>query len=185
MAFSYTGTKSQESEAENENEGADETEAKSAEEGENQDDKEENDADGGNPSSPSPMGGPPPVTDVLRTPQLSDFGLSEMQLKRVLAGAEKCPEMPLMPEIRISRPLLNTPGPPPMPITPKCALRMDDDELKTPQMHDFGISENTQCLINDFTMDLFLKNENPQQYIIFIYSLIFQESRVTLPGCNK
>lgn len=170
MAFSYTGTKSQESEAEKEE--ADETEAKSAEEGGNQEDKEENEAVGGNQSSLPPMGGPPPVTDVLRTPQLSDFGLSEMQLKRVLAGAERCPEMPPMPGISISHPLLNTPGPPPMPITPKCALRMDDDELKTPQMHDFGISEHTRCLINDFTMDLFLKNnEKPQKYIIFINSL--------------
>uniref|UniRef100_A0A3B4XZE9 Spindle and kinetochore associated complex subunit 3 n=1 Tax=Seriola lalandi dorsalis TaxID=1841481 RepID=A0A3B4XZE9_SERLL len=118
----------------------------------------------GDDQSSSPVKvGPPPFADVLRTPQLSDFGLSEMQLKRALAGAEWCSEVPPMPEMSLPHPSLNTPAPPPMPLTPKCALRMDDDELQTPQMHDFGISEHTMCLNNDFTMDLLRKNvEKPQ-----------------------
>lgn len=116
------------------------------------------------PSSP-PLDGPPPVTDFLRTPQLSDFGLSEMQLKRALAGAEWCSEVPPMPQISLPQASFETPAPPPMPLTPKCALRMDDDELLTPQMQAFGISEHTMCLINDFTMDLFQKNiDKPQRY---------------------
>ncbi|KAM4557760.1 SKA complex subunit 3 [Odontesthes bonariensis] len=104
-------------------------------------------------SSPQKM---EPFTDVLRTPQLSDFGLSELQLKRALAGAEWCSEVPPMPEMSLPHPALNTPAPPLLSITPKCALRMDDDELQTPQMHDFGISEHAR--------GLFQKNvEKPQR----------------------
>ncbi|XP_041856801.1 spindle and kinetochore-associated protein 3 [Melanotaenia boesemani] len=99
-----------------------------------------------------------PFTNVMHTPQLSDFGLSELQLKRALAGSEWCSEVPPMPEMSLPHLSLNTPAPPHMAITPKCTLRMDDDELQTPQMHDFGISEHTMCLNNDFTMDLFQKN---------------------------
>ncbi|XP_067373314.1 spindle and kinetochore-associated protein 3 isoform X1 [Channa argus] len=124
--------------------------------------RSQEEVDGDHCTSPS-KAEPQPFTDVLRTPQLSDFGLSEMQLKRALAGAEWCSEVPPMPEMNLPQPLLNTPAPPPMPITPKCALRMDDDEIQTPQMRDFGISEHTMCLNNDFTMDLFRKNtEKPQ-----------------------
>uniref|UniRef100_A0A3Q3MS05 Spindle and kinetochore associated complex subunit 3 n=1 Tax=Mastacembelus armatus TaxID=205130 RepID=A0A3Q3MS05_9TELE len=87
--------------------------------------------------------GPPPSRDVLRTPQLSDFGLSAMHLKRALAGAERWSEVPPMPKMSLPHPSLSTPSPPPMPITPKRALQMNDDELQTPQMNDFGISEHT------------------------------------------
>ena len=123
---------------------------------ESQEDDEGNDC-----SSPPKM--ELPFNDVMRTPQLSDFGLSEMQLKRALAGAEWCSEVPPMPEMILPQPSLNTPAPPPMPLTPKCALKMDDDELQTPQMHDFGISEHTMCLNNDFTMALFQKDVEKRQ----------------------
>ncbi|XP_053184874.1 spindle and kinetochore-associated protein 3 [Scomber japonicus] len=146
----------QESEAEDEE--ADENENKSA--GEEEESQEESEAS-------HSSAGPPAPADLLRTPQLSDFGLSEMQLKRNLAGGEWCSEVPTMPELIFPKPSLNTLPTPPMPITPKCALRMDEDELQTPQMHDFGISEHTMCLNNDFTMDLFRKNvkkpERPPQ----------------------
>uniref|UniRef100_A0A3Q2PLV5 Spindle and kinetochore associated complex subunit 3 n=1 Tax=Fundulus heteroclitus TaxID=8078 RepID=A0A3Q2PLV5_FUNHE len=100
-----------------------------------------------------------PVPDVLRTPHLSDFGLSELHLKRVVSGAEWCPEVPPMPEIRLPQPSLQTPPLPPTAMTPKRALWMDDDELQMPQMHDFGISGHTLCLNNDFTMDLLRKRD--------------------------
>ncbi|XP_069569484.1 SKA complex subunit 3 [Brachyistius frenatus] len=136
-----------------------EAEDKVADEDESDSMKEEKEGsqeeDGDNQSS-SPPTAEPPFTDGLRTPRLSDFGLSGMQLKRTLA--QGCFEAPPMPEMRLPLPSLNTPAPPPMPITPKCALRMDEDEPQTPQMHDFGISEYTMCLNNDFTMDLFRKN---------------------------
>ncbi|XP_076603784.1 SKA complex subunit 3 [Chaetodon auriga] len=143
--------KGQESDAEDEV--ADENETKSAGgEGGGQEEAE------GNHSSSPPSAGPPPATDVLRTPRLSDFGLSEVELTRALSGAEWCSEVPPMPVMSLPHPSLNTPAPPPMPITPKRALRMDDDELQTPQIHDFGISEHTMCLNNDFTMDLLRRN---------------------------
>lgn len=154
VTFFSAGDKSQESE----DQLADENDNKSAEE------EEEETEEAGDAHSSSPVKiGPPPVTDVLRTPQLSDFGLSEIQIKRAVAGA-KWSEAPPMPEISLPQPSLHTPAPPPMPITPKCALRMDDEELQTPQMNDFGISEDTMFLNNDFTMDLFRKNaQKPQR----------------------
>ncbi|XP_014829791.1 PREDICTED: spindle and kinetochore-associated protein 3-like isoform X2 [Poecilia mexicana] len=100
-----------------------------------------------------------PFADLLRTPKLSDFGLSELQMKRALGGAEWCAEVPPMPELNLPQPSLRTPAPPPLAMTPKCALRMDDDDLQTPQMRDFGISEDTMCLNNDFTMALFRKKD--------------------------
>lgn len=109
--------------------------------------------EGCHPSSP-PACAPLPAVDILHTPQLSDFGLSEMMLKRAVAKAERCPEEPAMPNISLTQAAFDTPEPPPIPLTPKCALWMDDDELMSPQLKDFGLSENTMCLNNDFTMDL-------------------------------
>ncbi|XP_008299599.1 SKA complex subunit 3 [Stegastes partitus] len=118
--------------------------------------------DGATLCSPPPSA--PTFSGVLRTPQLSDFGLSEVQIKRALAGAEWCSEVPPMPEMSLPHPALTTPAPPLLPLTPKCALRMDDDELQTPQMHDFGVSEHSMCLNNTFTMNLLQKNvEKPQR----------------------
>ncbi|XP_034057347.1 spindle and kinetochore-associated protein 3 isoform X2 [Gymnodraco acuticeps] len=117
---------------------------------------------GGSPSSSPQTAKPPAFTDVMRTPRLSDFGLSEMQLKKSLAD---CSEVPPMPEMSLPYPSLYEPAPPPpMPFTPKCALRMDDEDLRTPLPSDFGLTEYTMCLNNDFTMDLFKKNvEKPQR----------------------
>ncbi|XP_020776061.2 spindle and kinetochore-associated protein 3 [Boleophthalmus pectinirostris] len=106
----------------------------------------------------SPEKPPPPLANPMRTPQLSDFGLSEAQLKRALDGGEWCTDVPQMPEMNLPHPALNTPAPPAMALTPKRALCMDEEELLTPQMHDFGISEHTMCFNNDFTMDLRLKS---------------------------
>ncbi|XP_028291653.1 SKA complex subunit 3 [Gouania willdenowi] len=117
--------------------------------------KEEDQDDGENRTSTSPKE-QPPGNDVMRTPQLSDFGLSELRMKRAFAGMDWCVEAPPMPELILLQPSFQTPALP-MIITPKCALRMDDEELQTPQMHDFGISERTVCLNNDFTMNLFQK----------------------------
>lgn len=107
-------------------------------------------------SRPPPLsaGTPPPVTDAMHTPKLSDFGLSEMMLKRVLVRAQQCPEEPPQPNISLTQAALVTPDPLPVSLTPRRALRMDDDELMSPQLQDFGLSENTMCLINDFTMNL-------------------------------
>lgn len=105
------------------------------------------------PPSP-PAGTPPPVTDVMHTPKLSDFGLSEMMLKRVLVQGQQCPDEPPKRITGCAQADLVTPEPPSISLTPRRALRMDDDELMSPQLQDFGLSENTVCLINDFTMNL-------------------------------
>ncbi|KAK9537224.1 hypothetical protein VZT92_004859 [Zoarces viviparus] len=149
-------TKAKDEALEAEDEAAEENEAKSSTVGGGGESKE----DGGSRSSSPPL---PLFPDVLRTPRLSDFGLSEVAMKRALASL--CSEVPPMPELSLPHPSLNTPGPlPRMALTPKRALRMDDDELLTPQMPDFGLSEYTMCLNNDFTMDLLRKNvEKPQR----------------------
>ncbi|XP_061774256.1 spindle and kinetochore-associated protein 3 [Nerophis ophidion] len=111
--------------------------------------------------SDSPQAAAPPTfTNPMRTPRLSDFGLSERQLKRNMGAPEWCAKVPAMPEMSLPQPALHTPAPPPLPLTPKCALRMDEDDMRTPQMIDFGLFEHTSCLNNDFTMDLFRKNAN-------------------------
>lgn len=107
------------------------------------------------------MDEPLPVSDVLRTPQLSDFGLSEMGLKKGMAGSDWCLEEPIMPQISLPQSFNRLP---PKPVTPKCALWLDDDEPQTPKLQEFAISEPTSFLLNDFTMDLFKKNvQKPQR----------------------
>lgn len=100
----------------------------------------------------TPVKVPLPAGDPMRTPQLSDFGLSEIHLKKALGGtgfpgdAAHTPVMSLPPPSLVMQP--------PMPKTPKCTLSMDEDDPLTPRMEDFGITEHTMCLNNDFTMDL-------------------------------
>lgn len=132
-----------------------------------EEEESDEDARAAEPTSPL-LDGPPPVTDVLRTPQLSDFGLSELFLKKGLARSERCPEEPPMPQISLPQPF-KAAGPPPMPVTPKCALWLDDDEPQTPKLHEFAISEPTLCLLNDFTMDLFKKNVEKLQRCVFFF----------------
>uniref|UniRef100_A0A672KFR7 Spindle and kinetochore-associated protein 3-like n=1 Tax=Sinocyclocheilus grahami TaxID=75366 RepID=A0A672KFR7_SINGR len=94
----------------------------------------------------------PPV-DQLRTPKLSDFGLSALQFQRVLGEAEPPHIAAPVPAVALSPPsfVMNM-----QPKTPKCSLHMEEDAL-TPRLEDFGISEYTVCWNNDFTMDLFNK----------------------------
>uniref|UniRef100_A0A8C6LD15 Uncharacterized protein n=1 Tax=Nothobranchius furzeri TaxID=105023 RepID=A0A8C6LD15_NOTFU len=113
----------------------------------------------------------PIFTDGMQTPKLSDFGLSKMQLQRALAGADWCSDVPPMPKMSLPCPSLNIPASPPMPLTPKRALRMDDEELQEPQMHDFGISEHNMPLNNDFTMNLLLKTQRSPPDIVVPPSL--------------
>ncbi|KAM6970536.1 SKA complex subunit 3 [Aplochiton taeniatus] len=95
----------------------------------------------------------PPSMDPMRTPQLSDFGLSEIHLKKVLSETG-------FPSEVAPTPMMILPPPsqyfqPAMPKTPKCTLHMDEeDDPLTPCIDDFGISENTMSFNNDFTMDL-------------------------------
>lgn len=94
--------------------------------------------------------------EQLRTPKLSDFGLSALQFQRVFSETEPSHDDAPVPTVALSPPPFVMNVQPPQPKTPKCSLRMEED-APTPRLEDFGISENTMCWNNDFTMDLFNK----------------------------
>uniref|UniRef100_A0AAY4DRD7 Uncharacterized protein n=1 Tax=Denticeps clupeoides TaxID=299321 RepID=A0AAY4DRD7_9TELE len=134
----------------------------------------------GDQEKSTPVKEDPPPVDPMRTPQLSDFGLSEMHLKKVLEGLgmhqEPAPlqELSLHPrkeeywkEEHLTDFITSNP---PMPKTPKCDLRLDED-LPTPRLEDFGITEHTTCLNNDFTMDLFRKKPPKTSRYLFLSKL--------------
>lgn len=100
----------------------------------------------------TPAQPPPRTADPMRTPRLSDFGLSGFHLLAPL-GEPVPPSVPFAPPT-VEPPALSSL--PRVPKTPKCALKMDEEAL-TPRLEDFGISEHTMCLNNDFTMDLLRK----------------------------
>uniref|UniRef100_A0A4W4HMB1 Spindle and kinetochore associated complex subunit 3 n=1 Tax=Electrophorus electricus TaxID=8005 RepID=A0A4W4HMB1_ELEEL len=100
---------------------------------------------------------PPAADDQMRTPQLSDFGLSTFHLQMVLGNAEPSDGVARPPALTLSPPPFVMTTEPSQPKTPRCSLRMDED-APTPRLEDFGITEHTMCLNNDFTMDLFRKN---------------------------
>lgn len=99
---------------------------------------------------------PSPFVEQQRTPKLSDFGLSALQLQRVFNVAEPSYDDAPVPAVALSPPPFVMNMQPPQPKTPKCSLRMEED-APTPRLEDFGISEYTMCWNNDFTMDLFNK----------------------------
>lgn len=99
---------------------------------------------------------PPPAVDPMRTPQLSDFGLSTLHLQMVLGNSEMSHDAAPVPAMALTPPSLIRIMHESQPKTPKCSLRMDEEAL-TPQLEDFGITESTMCFNNEFTMDLFRK----------------------------
>ncbi|XP_023655584.2 SKA complex subunit 3 isoform X3 [Paramormyrops kingsleyae] len=99
----------------------------------------------------TPAKPPPRTADPMRTPRLSDFGLSGFHLLAPLG--EPAPPVAFAPPTAEPPALSSLPR---VPKTPKCALKMDEEAL-TPRLEDFGISEHTMCLNNDFTMDLLRK----------------------------
>nr|XP_045010012.1 spindle and kinetochore-associated protein 3 [Jaculus jaculus] len=87
-----------------------------------------------------------------RSPQLSDFGLERYMISQV---------PPNPPQAANSRKEECTVETPPVKEalvkvlkTPKCALKMDDFECVTPKLEQFGISEYTMCLNEDYTIGL-------------------------------
>ncbi|KAK7800610.1 hypothetical protein U0070_024236 [Myodes glareolus] len=89
---------------------------------------------------------------LLYSPQLSDFGLERYMVSRVT------PNPPQTTENLEEECLSETPPAKDscitVPKTPRCALKMDDFECKTPKLEHFGISEYTMCLNEDYTMGL-------------------------------
>ncbi|XP_077583690.1 SKA complex subunit 3 [Stigmatopora nigra] len=113
--------------------------------------QDEEEGDSGSKSPPDRVSSPDHDAH-MRTPNLSDFGLCEMQFSQKLLG---CRQLPTMPEIHLPRMNMRTPCPPSL----KRTQVPDEDE---PEMIDFGISEETLCL-NDFTMDLLRKKSTQNQ----------------------
>lgn len=107
------------------------------------------------PECKTPEKMPPPAVDPMRTPQLSDFGLSALHLQ-MLCNPDRSQDVAPVPAVALTPPSLLKTMCEFQPKTPKCSLSMDEEAL-TPRLEDFGITESTMCFNNDFTMDLFRK----------------------------
>ncbi|XP_068786341.1 spindle and kinetochore-associated protein 3 isoform X2 [Struthio camelus] len=95
--------------------------------------------------------------DLLRNPQLSDFGLSQYAFSRSWSATNGQHPTNGHQENSKNRTPLKTEPPSVLPKTPKCMLRMDDYECLTPKLEHFGISEHTMCMNEDYTMALIHK----------------------------
>ncbi|KAG7331306.1 hypothetical protein KOW79_005275 [Hemibagrus wyckioides] len=107
------------------------------------------------PECKTPEKMPPPAVDPMRTPQLSDFGLTALHLQ-MLCNPDRSQDVAPVPAMALTPPSLLKTMCEFQPKTPKCSLSMDEEAL-TPRLEDFGITESTMCFNNDFTMDLFRK----------------------------
>ncbi|XP_074012687.1 spindle and kinetochore-associated protein 3 [Numenius arquata] len=106
------------------------------------------------PASPEK---PPVPKDPLRTPQLSDFGLSQYAFSRPWSAVKGQHATNARQEDSKNGTLLKTQSPCILPKTPKCMPKTDDYECATPKLEHFGISEHTMRMNEDFTMSLMRK----------------------------
>uniref|UniRef100_A0A8C8AMK4 Spindle and kinetochore associated complex subunit 3 n=1 Tax=Otus sunia TaxID=257818 RepID=A0A8C8AMK4_9STRI len=90
--------------------------------------------------------------DPLRNPQLSDFGLSQYAFSRPWSAVKTQHTTNAYQENSRSKTPLKTWAPSVLPKTPKCMLKMDDYVCVTPRLENFGISEHTMCMNEDYTM---------------------------------
>uniref|UniRef100_A0A8D0LA52 Spindle and kinetochore-associated protein 3 n=1 Tax=Sphenodon punctatus TaxID=8508 RepID=A0A8D0LA52_SPHPU len=100
------------------------------------------------------------LSDPLRMPQLSDFGLSQYAFSRTWNMMHVQPQPDIHKEeprnsIPVIKEALHV-----IPKTPKCTLRMDDYVCLTTKLEHFGISEHTMCLNEDYTLALINKTKN-------------------------
>ncbi|KAM4860004.1 spindle and kinetochore-associated protein 3 [Thomomys bottae] len=89
---------------------------------------------------------------LLRSPQLSDFGLERYMIPQVLLKPQQAvgdhKEEHTIGTLLATHPVVQVPA------TPKCTLNMDNFECVTPKLEHFGISEYSMCLNEDYTMGL-------------------------------
>ncbi|KAM8975232.1 spindle and kinetochore-associated protein 3 [Pelodytes ibericus] len=90
--------------------------------------------------------------DILRGPQLSDFGLSHYQLPSIWEPQTNF--QVTKPAGENPKPVFNDMYPRNVAKTPKCALRMEDDFS---QIEHFGISDSSTNFNDDYTMALINK----------------------------
>ncbi|KAL6090320.1 hypothetical protein STEG23_009243 [Scotinomys teguina] len=119
--------------------------------------------------------------ELLRSPQLSDFGLERYIVSQIPSNPpqpaaslkeESISETP--PAIESSVTVLKT---------PRCAIKMDDFECVTPKLEHFGISEYTMCLNEDYTMGLKnMKNMKSASGEAVGTGPVTSENSLTIPG---
>ncbi|NXT83617.1 SKA3 protein, partial [Zapornia atra] len=101
--------------------------------------------------------------DLLQNPQLSDFGLEKYAFSRPLSASKGQHATNACQENSNIRTPLKPETPRILPKTPKCMLKMDDYECVTPRLENFGISEHTMCMNEDYTMSLIHKTAQTSQ----------------------
>ncbi|XP_065586160.1 spindle and kinetochore-associated protein 3 [Cyrtonyx montezumae] len=109
------------------------------------------------PPLPACAENPPVPRDPLRSPQLSDFGLSQYAFSRPWGALDRQRAANVSQENAKQKTPLKAQAPCVLPKTPKCMLKMDDYECVTPKLEHFGISEHTMCMNEDYTMALIRK----------------------------
>lgn len=92
--------------------------------------------------------------DPLRNPQLSDFGLSRYAFSRPWSAGKGQHTTNTYQENSKNKTPLKPQTPCTLAKTPKCTLKMDDYECVTPKLEQFGISEHTMCMNEDYTISL-------------------------------
>ncbi|OPJ81146.1 spindle and kinetochore-associated protein 3 [Patagioenas fasciata monilis] len=95
--------------------------------------------------------------DPLRNPQLSDFGLSQYAFSRPWSAGKGQHITNTHQENSKNKTPLKPQTPRTLAKTPKCTLKMDDYECVTPKLEQFGISEHTMCMNEDYTISLLRK----------------------------
>ncbi|NWQ65275.1 SKA3 protein, partial [Neopipo cinnamomea] len=93
----------------------------------------------------------------LRSPQLSDFGLSRYAFSRPWSAVKTQHATNAYQQKSKNETPLKMQTPRTLPRTPKCKLKMDGYEFATPKPEHFGISEYTRCMNEDYTTSLIHK----------------------------
>ncbi|NWU81979.1 SKA3 protein, partial [Onychorhynchus coronatus] len=101
----------------------------------------------------------------LRSPQLSDFGLSQYAFSRPWSAVKTQHTTNAYQQKSKNETPLKMQTPRTLPRTPKCKLKMDGYEFATPKLEHFGISEHTMCMNEDYTTSLIHKTAQATQKI--------------------
>uniref|UniRef100_A0A8C3UDQ9 Spindle and kinetochore associated complex subunit 3 n=1 Tax=Catharus ustulatus TaxID=91951 RepID=A0A8C3UDQ9_CATUS len=108
--------------------------------------------------------------DPLRSPQLSDFGLSQLAVSRPWSVVKAQHTASARQQNSKNETPLRLQTPRALPKTPKCKLKMDDYEC---ELEHFGISEHTMCMNEDYTMSLIHKTSQTIKNYVYVCAYIF------------
>ncbi|NWR27249.1 SKA3 protein, partial [Tachuris rubrigastra] len=117
----------------------------------------------------------------LRSPQLSDFGLSQYAFSRPWSAVRTEHTTNAYQQKSKSETPLKMHTPCTLPRTPKCKLKMDGYEFATPKLEHFGISEHTMCMNEDYTTSLIHKTAQAiQKEIIQKTRIVFMKTALKI-----